>query len=110
MSNDSDEYIITWEAPIIEKPEFRLYYGEKGEVVTYTCEKLDGDYIVIDTLTFAEARPDVQVMDGKIVRTSSAAVITRLYPSYKGTLCEREDISVIADSDGQYWDLKTFSP
>lgn len=109
MSNESDEYVITWEAPIIEKPEFRLYYGEKGEVLTYTCEKLEGNYVVIDAITFAEARPDIQVIDGKIVRTSSAAVITRLYPSDKGILCEKEDISIIAETNGQYWDLKTIA-
>ena len=111
MSNDDkDEYVITWEAPVIEKPEFRLYYGEKGEVLTYTCEKLEGNYIVIDATTFAEARPDIQIIDGKIVKTSSAAVISRLCPSDTGTLCEREDISIITNNDGKYWDLKTFSP
>lgn len=108
MDNE-EEYVITWEAPVIEKPEFRLYYDERGCVVTYTCEKLDGNYVVIDNLTFAEARPDIRVVDGKVVRAGSGAVISKLYPSIDGVLCEKEDVSVITDNDGQYWKLKTVS-
>lgn len=103
-----DEYVITWEAPIIEKPEFRLYYDDKGKVVCYTCEKLEGQYIVIDSLTFAEARPDVHVVDGKLVRAGTGAVISKLYPSTEGIMCEKEDISIVTNKDGQYWKLKTY--
>jgi hypothetical protein len=106
---DEEEYVITWEAPIIEKPEFRLYHDDKGNVVTYTCEKLEGTYIVIDALTFAEARPDVRVIDGKLIRQGSGAVISKLYPSDTGTLCEAEDVSIITEADGQYWKLETVS-
>lgn len=104
-----EEYVITWEAPIIEKPEFRLYYDDRGNVVTYTCEKLEGNYVIIDALTFAEARPDVKVVDGKIIRAGSGAVISRLHPSNTGTLCEAEDVSIITEVDGQYWALKTIA-
>ena len=104
-----EEYVITWEAPINEKPELRLYYDDRGQVVTYTCEKLEGNYIVIDALTFAEARPDVRVVDGKVIRPGSGAVISRLYPDKIGVLCEAEDVSIITEADGQYWKLKTFS-
>lgn len=104
-----EEYVITWEAPIIEKPEFRLYYDDKGQVVTYTCEKLEGNYIVIDALMFAEARPDVRVVAGKVVRAGSGAVISRLYPDKTGVLCEAEDVSIITEAAGKYWKLKTVS-
>lgn len=109
MDNTEEDYVITWEAPVIEKPEFRLYYDDRGNVLTYTCEKLEGDYIVIDAMTFAEARPDVRVIDGKLIRAGSAAVISRLYPSLDGVLCEAEDVSIITDNNGQYWKLKTLS-
>lgn len=104
-----EDYVITWEAPIIEKPEFRLYYDDKGQVVTYTCEKLEGNYIIIDALTFAEARPDVRVVDGKVVRAGAGAVISRLYTAKTGVLCEAEDVSIITEAEGQYWKLKTVS-
>lgn len=109
MDNTEEDYVITWEAPVIEKPEFRLYYDERGQVITYTCEKLSGDFIIIDALTFAEARPDIRIVDGKIIKSSAGAVISRLYPADTGVLCEKEDISILTESDGQYWKLKTVS-
>ena len=102
-----EEHIIFWEAPIIVKPEFRLYYDDKGYLVCYTCEKLEGNYIVIDATTFAESRPDIRVVDGRIVKANNNAVISRLYPSTEGILCEIEDISIIAETNGQHWKLKT---
>lgn len=109
MDNNEENYTIIWEAPVLEKPEFRLYYDEKGYPICYTCEKLDGNYVVIDSLTFAEARPDIRVVDGQIVKASSGAVISRLYPNTEGILCEIEDISIITETNGQYWKLKTVS-
>jgi len=103
-----DDVIVIWDSPVVDKPEFRLYYDEKGHVITYTCEKLEGDYIVIDRLTFAEARPDVRVINGELVRNKSGSVVSRLYKDTEGTLCEYEDVSIIAESDGQYWKLKTY--
>jgi hypothetical protein len=44
----SDDVVIVWEAPKIIAPEFRLYYDDKGNVICYSCEKLEGNYIVID--------------------------------------------------------------
>lgn len=104
-----EEYVIVWEAPVIVKPEFRLYYDNRGNVLFYTCEKPDGDYMVIDALTYAEARPDVRVVDGRIVRDSASTLYSRLYKSTNGTMCEVEDISIIAETDGQYWKLETKS-
>ncbi len=110
MEIDNDqEYVITWEAPVIEKPELRLYYDDKGSVICYTCEKLEGKYIIVDNLTFAEARPDIKVIDGKILKASSGTLISKLHPSTEGILCEVEDVSIITSSEGQYWKLKTYS-
>lgn len=106
MDNTEDEYVITWEAPVIEKPEFRLYYDDKGNVLTYTCEKLEGNYVVIDALTFAEARPDIKVVAGKLIRNSAGAVVSRLYKDTEGVLCEIEDVSIITEISGQRWKLK----
>ena len=108
MTDTPEEYVIVWEAPEIIAPEFRLYYDDKGYLICYTCEKLEGNYIVIDALTFAEGRPDVRVADGRLVKASSGAVISRLYPSTEGALCEVEDISILTETNGQYWKLKTY--
>jgi hypothetical protein len=104
-----EEYVIVWEAPEIVKPEFRLYYDNRGSVLFYTCEKPDGDYIVIDALTFAEARPDIRVVDGRIVRGGASTLSSRLHLDTEGTLCEAEDVSIITKADGQYWKLKTIN-
>ena len=104
-----EEYVIVWEAPEVVKPEFRLYYDERGNVLFYTCEKPEGNYIIIDTLTFAEARPDIRVVDGIIVRDSASTICSRLHKSVDGTLCEVEDVSIITEAGGQYWKLKTVS-
>ena len=106
---DDEKIVVIWESNSIEKPEFRLYYDEKGSVITYTCEKLEGNHILVDAITFAEARPDVRVVDGKLVKNGVGAVISRLYPDTEGVLCEIEDISIITNTDGQYWKLKTVS-
>ena len=36
MSNEED-YILVWDAPKIEAPEFRLYYKKDGSVDFYTA-------------------------------------------------------------------------
>jgi len=103
--------VVIWEAPIIQKPEFRLYYDDLGYVKFYTGEKPEGKYIVIDALVFAEARQDLRVIEGEIKRpVYDAAAVSKLFPSDAGVMCERDDVSVIIadDKDGQYWKLKTY--
>jgi len=108
---DNQDYIIIFEAPKIEKPEFRLYYDKQGKVVCYTCEKLEGNFIIIDALTFAEARPDVRVVDGKITKVQ-AAIVSKLMPGTIGQRCAREDISIIVDDmytgKTRNWEMTTY--
>ena len=104
-----DEVVVIWDSVKVDKPEFRLYYDDKGYVVTYTCEQPEGNYIVVDALTFAEARPDIRVVNNSIVRNTSGSVVSRLHKDTEGVLCEAEDVSIITEADGQYWKLKTVS-
>ena len=115
---DNDEYITVWEAPKIEAPEFRLYYKDDGSVDFYTCEKSEGNYIVIDSGVFAEARPDIKVIDGRISRNRPKATVQKYKPSTSGILTSVDDISIIIDerkikvkdfasSRVQYWELQT---
>jgi len=116
--------ITIWEAPIVTKPEFRLYYNEKGEVVTYSCEKLEGNYIVIDALTFAEARYDIKVINGTISRLIPGQIVSKLIPDNNGTACADVDISVVLNVEKDkeinesnfsyrgkttYWKLKNYA-
>jgi hypothetical protein len=107
MNGDTEEeYMIIWEQAPLVPPVFKLYYDDKGHVITYTCEESDGNYLVIDAQTYAECRHDVRVVDGKIV-LQAASTISRLYLSDTGTLCEKEDISVVSSDEatGNYWNL-----
>lgn len=108
-----EDYVIIWEAPKIEKPEFRLYYDEQGKVLFYTCEKPEGNYIVIDALTFAEGRPDIRVIDGRISTVNPAFIVTKLMPDEKeGTVTAFEDVSIIVTGKTkvktQKWKLRTY--
>jgi hypothetical protein len=97
MSTNEEDYVVVWEAPKLETPEFRLYYDDNGAVICYTGDKsMQGKYIVVDTQTFAEARPDIRVIDGRISRVKPNAVVYKLMPdNEEGVSCHHEDISII---------------
>ncbi len=90
--------------------ELRLYYDVvTGSVLHYTCEKLEGVYLVVDPVTYAEARPDIKVIDGKIKRADSTIVITKLVPDVTGISCSVDDVGIIVDDiDGVYWSIKNY--
>jgi len=110
--DDEKDFIVIFEAPVIEKPEFRLYYDEQGKVVCYTTEKLEGNYLVIDKLTFAECRPDIRVIDKKIIRNYQVGIICKLKPDSNGsTQCATDDISIITDDTSistTKWEYKLY--
>ena len=88
-------------------PEFRLYYDDRGNVLFYTGEKPEGNYIVVDTQTFAEARMDVRVIDGIIRHNSTITQVYKLKPTDEGTLTHADDVSLILEDDdeGVYWNF-----
>jgi hypothetical protein len=106
------EHVVIWEAPPIIKPEFRLYYDDKGNVLFYTCEKPEGNFIVIDAASFAEGRPDVRVVDGKISSAKPGSIVSKLIPDEDGTMCTEEDISIVVNKTykgkKKKWKLTTY--
>jgi len=103
--------IIIFEAPKIVKAELRLYYDEFGHVLYYTTEKLDGNFIIVDSQTFAECRYDIRVVDGTIVRDKNFIMVEKLVPSLEGTSTYSKDISIIVDEnypDIKFWSLKVY--
>jgi len=111
MDNNENDIVIFWEAPKIVPPEFRLYYDDAGKVICYTCEKLEGNYIVVDSITYAQARPDVRIIDGKISTVSNHCIVSKLMPHpSEGQLCEFEDISVVTmdQKNSIKWKLNTY--
>ena len=106
------EVFTIWEPLSVEKPEFRVYYDDTGAVTCYTCEKIPGKYLVVDAQAFAEGRFDLRVLDGKLVKNFSNAVVVRLTKDKEGTRCSVDDISIVVDKDDevekQYWKLKVY--
>lgn len=111
MSEEKD-HVIIWEAPKLIPPEFRLYYDEHGKVICYTGDKsIEGNYIVIDAMTFAEARPDVRVIDGKVLRYKAEAVVHKLMPNHtEGISCSIDDVSIVVKLSEPHtkWKLNTY--
>jgi len=109
--NDNTEEMF-WEYVPPQPVEFRLYYDDKGSIITYTCEKLLGNYIVIDSQVFAEGRPDLIVVDGKLVKPNPEVFLTILSKSTSGTVCASEDVTILvpADYEGEvtHWELKKY--
>lgn len=88
--------------------EFRLYYDSVGNVIYYTCEKPEGQYIVVDTATYAAGRLDVKVIDGQLL-PSSESIFAQLVQTINGVVCAKQDVSIIVTDDYQdtnTWDVK----
>ena len=112
-----EDFVIIWEAPPIVKPEFRLYYDDKGKVLYYICElpdtKSEGNYIVVDAQTYAEGRPDLRIVDGRISTVTQGSVVSKLVPDdTDGIECSEDDISIIVPKKCKVkkikWKLKTY--
>jgi hypothetical protein len=106
------EHVVIWEQVPLVKPEFRLYYDDKGKVLFYSCEKPEGNYIVVDATTYAIGRPDLRVIDGKVSVAAPSLVVSKLMPDTEGITCAEEDISIVVDKDYKdktiNWKLNTY--
>ena len=76
--------------------EFRLYH-DNGKFVCYSCEELEGEYIVIDRETYAIGNPHIQVVNGKIEPMTFEIQLYKLTKARKGTTCPVEDIAIVVD-------------
>lgn len=77
--------------------ELRLYYDDNGNVLCYTCDKPEGNFIVIDKDVYAECRFDIKILDGKIVKPEQSVVVSKMVTSTNGVRCAKQDISIIVD-------------
>lgn len=98
-----------WEKPEVRQ-EFRLYYDDQGQVIYYSMEDLPGNYIIVDRLTFDQARFDLRVKDGKIVKLRHPAS-WKLVPCESNTYaCHPDDITIVVSQDHEqkkYWEMRT---
>jgi hypothetical protein len=110
MTDNTDE--MFWEYVPPQPTEFRLYYDDKGSIITYTCDKPPGNYLVIDAQVFAEGRPDLIVVDGKLVKPALEVFLSLLSKSDSGTRCASEDVTILVsdeyDGEAIHWELKKY--
>jgi hypothetical protein len=78
--------------------EYRAYYDSEGKIITYTTEKIDGDYITITGDQYAECRHDARVIGGKLVYSNGRSHVLKLIKSNAGIGTSKYDISVIEDN------------
>jgi hypothetical protein len=89
--------------------EYRLYFDQNGKVLFYTCEKPEGNYIVIDKDTYANGRFDIKIMDGKIFSIYDKKIISKLVLNDAGTSCLPDDVSVVfSGNNSKKWKLKIY--
>jgi hypothetical protein len=92
------EYLIAEEIPY-QPVEFRVYYDDFGNILFYTCDKIEGNYLVVESQIYAESRFDLKVVDGKLTKISPGTIIRKYKPSTEGISCSVEDISIVDDSN-----------
>jgi hypothetical protein len=115
VKDENADFILVWEQQPFEPPEFRLYYDDKGKVVGYVGDKSSHasseKYIIVDAQTFAEARHDIKIIDGKISTATADAVVYKLMPGDVGISCHSENVSIVVDEsfiDQTKWKLTIY--
>lgn len=88
--------------------EYKVYYDNSGNIITYTTEKLEGNYLVITWQEYIECRFDAKIINSKLVKLNPKKTISKFTKSSSGTKCSSYDINILVDDDDDgyiYWDL-----
>lgn len=98
-----------YQEPIIGQPlEYRLYYDSQGHPILYTTQELSGNYLVIDVMTYACARLDVKIHNGKIYPLHVRSQTYKLVPSAQGQSTEVDNILIINENSPNKWQIKYY--
>jgi hypothetical protein len=105
------EYLV--EEKVEHAPvEFRLYYDDNGNTLFVTCEKPEGNYVIIDKESYLGFSLDWKVRDGKLIKKFAGIRFTKLVPkNNNGVACSVEDVNLIVSDSfepQQKWDLKIY--
>lgn len=95
---------FTWPepTPVI----YRCYYHDDGTVDFYTMEDLPGNYIEIEQQIYVLAPWPARVVDGRLQILQPKTVVQKLQPDSTGTLCHKQDVSVVVKDKGTYWNYQ----
>lgn len=92
------------------KIEFRAYYDADGKIITYTTEDIPGDYIIVTSEQYAEARHDARVIDGQLVLKNRRTHVLKLDKNRGGgKRTSKYDISIVViDGPSSYYMVKAY--
>ena len=85
---------------------YRCYYLDDGTVDFYTMEDIPGNYIEVDQKTYVLAPKPAQVIDGQLKIVQPKTTTQKLLPSKHGTLCHKQDVCVVVETNGTYWNYQ----
>lgn len=92
-------FAVLHDLPPVVEPIYRLYHDDQGAVLFYTMEDLPGSWVAVDSLTYAQARHDVRVVDCKVVEIPKKNHVSKLRPGTQGTCCDPRDICIVVAPD-----------
>lgn len=114
MDQGLEEFLKAWNTVAAQTPpprplEYRVYYNPTtGEILHYTNDPLEGEYIIVDKDFFEKCRFDWRIKNGKPVAPQPK--ISKLQPSQDGTACNPSDITIVArpGEPAQHWKLHNY--
>jgi len=98
MMTEQEFWDILYNVPKVKPVTYRLYYDESGAPVVYTMDELPGNYIEVDTETFAIRPCNVRVRNGQLVEVITVQS-KKLVPGNNGTQCHPDDVAVVVSND-----------
>jgi hypothetical protein len=105
--NEQEFWNILHDVPEPKPIFWRLYYQDDGTPICYSMEELPHNYIEIDAETYHRGPLNVRVVKGRIVYLDGN-YREKLVPSDTGTMCHKDDISIVVNTHGQYWSKKIY--
>lgn len=111
MSNQetTDNFWQVWNTfkwPDPKPVTYRCYYFDNGDVDFYTMEDLPGNHIEVKQSVYVRAPRPARVVDGRLEILQPKITVQKLSPANNGTRCHRQDVAVVEDNNGIYWDYQ----
>lgn len=89
---------------------FRLYYNKStGEPISYTMEILEGDYVDITPLQYAQGDYNVSVINGKIKKPEDFVRYRKLIPTAYGKGCNKNNVMIVEPDSETRWSVKVYT-
>jgi hypothetical protein len=107
----TDNFWQVWASFVWPDPapvSYRCYYQDDGTVDFYAMEHLPGNYIEVEQHVYVLAPMPARVIDGQLIILKPKTTVQKLKPATdQGTQCHCQDVSVVVNTNGTYWNYQT---